>query len=127
MEAILGTFPTIGAIAVICFLVGQALKTTPIATKYIPVIVALLGGVLGVLGFMTGVSELQNMDIFEAIATGICSGLVSSGAYSLTKNVSGAYPENSLSKSEQNALAAAAAATVAATVEAETTETKTEE
>lgn len=120
MEAILGTFPTIGAIAVICFFVGQALKTTPIATKYIPVIVALLGGVLGVLGVMTGVSELQDMNIFEAIATGICSGLVASGAYSLTKNVSGAYPENSLSKSEQNALAAAAAV-------AATTETKTEE
>lgn len=118
MEAILGTFPTIGAIAVICFVIGQALKTTPIATKYIPVIVAVLGGILGVVGAITGVSELQDMDIFSAIATGVCSGLVASGAYSLTKNVSGAYPENELSKSEQNALAAGMVATV---------ETKTEE
>lgn len=110
MEAILGTFPTIGAIAVICFLVGQALKTTPLATKYIPVIVALLGGVLGIVGSITGISELADMDMFQAIATGICSGLVASGAYSLTKNMSGGYPDNDLPKSEQKAIVASAKA-----------------
>lgn len=101
MESIFAMFPTVGAIAVICFLVGQTVKTTSIPTKFVPVIVAIVGAVLGLVGHFIGVLELANVGIFDAVATGIVSGLVSSGAFSLVKNITGAYPENDYAKSEQ--------------------------
>lgn len=104
MNEIFTMFPTVGCLAVICFIIGQLIKLTPLATKYVPVIVAIAGGILGVVGQMAGVAELANMGIFDAIATGICTGLVASGGYSLVKNLTGAYPENELSKKEQNEL-----------------------
>lgn len=94
-------FPTVAALVVICFVIGQLLKQTPIATKWVPVIVAIAGGVLGVIGQVTGMAAFADMELFDAIATGICSGLTASGAYSLAKNVAGHYPENELSKKEQ--------------------------
>lgn len=104
METIFAMFPTIGAIAVICFLLGEALKLTTLPTKTVPVLVALAGGVLGVAGHFGGVLDLVNITLMDAIATGIVSGLVASGGYSLVKNLAGAYPENDLSKTEQKQL-----------------------
>lgn len=101
MSEIFAMFPTIGAIAVICFAIGQALKTTKLPTKYVPVIVAILGGGLGVAGHYIGVLELANVGLLDSIASGIVSGLVSSGAFSLVKNITGAYPDNEYSKAEQ--------------------------
>ena len=94
-------FPTIGCIAVICFIVCQIVKLTPLATKWVPIISAVVGGVLGVIGQMTGVAELAGLQIFDAIATGICSGLVASGAYSLVSNTKGDNPQNEFSAKEQ--------------------------
>ena len=93
MTEIFNTFPTIGCIAVICFVFGEIVKLTPVPNSWTPVIVAIFGGVLGVIGQMTGVMMLQDLTILDAIATGICSGLVASGAFSLFKNISGAYDE----------------------------------
>lgn len=104
METIFAMFPTIGAIAVICFVIGQGLKLTSLPTKFVPVLVAIAGAVLGVAGHFGGILELANVTIFDAIASGIVSGLVASGGYSLVKNLAGAYPENELSKKEQQAL-----------------------
>ena len=94
-------FPTIGCIAVICFIVCQIVKLTPLATKWVPIISAVVGGVLGVVGQMTGIAELADLQIFDAIATGISSGLVASGAYSLVSNASGNNPQNEFSAKEQ--------------------------
>lgn len=101
MEQIMQMFPTIGCIAVICFIVCQIVKLTPLATKWVPIISAVVGGVLGVIGQMTGVAELAGLQIFDAIATGICSGLVASGAYSLVSNAKGDNPQNEFSAKEQ--------------------------
>jgi len=91
MTELFSTFPTIGCIAVLCFIFAETIKLTPLNNKWIPVCVAMLGGILGCLGQITGIMELQNMTILDAIATGVCSGLVSTGAFSLFKNISGAY------------------------------------
>lgn len=101
MENIFAMFPTIGCIAVICFVVCQIVKMTPLATKWVPIISAVVGGVLGVAGMYLGVADLANVQLFDAIATGIASGLVASGGYSLVANASGKYPMNELSKKEQ--------------------------
>ena len=91
MTELFTTFPTIGCIAVICFVFAEIVKLTPLNNKWIPAVVAVLGGVLGWIGQITGILELQNMTILDAIATGVCSGLVATGAFSLFKNISGAY------------------------------------
>lgn len=101
MEQIMQMFPTIGCIAVICFIVCQVVKMTSLATKWVPIISAVVGGVLGVVGQMTGIAELADLQIFDAIATGISSGLVASGAYSLVSNASGNNPRNEFSAKEQ--------------------------
>lgn len=101
MEQIMQMFPTIGCIAVICFIVCQVVKMTSLATKWVPIISAVVGGVLGVVGQMTGIAELADLQIFDAIATGICSGLVASGAYSLVSNAKGNNPQNEFSAKEQ--------------------------
>lgn len=104
MEPIFAMFPTIGAIAVICFLLGEGLKLTNIPTKAVPELVAIFGAILGAVGHFGGVLELVNLSLLDAIATGIVSGLVATGGYSMMKNMTGAYPENDLSKEEQRAL-----------------------
>lgn len=101
MEPVFAMFPTIGAIAVICFLIGEGLKLTSMPTKAVPEIVAIAGAILGVIGHSCGILELASLNILDAMATGIVSGLVASGGYSLAKNVTGAYPENDLSKADQ--------------------------
>lgn len=116
MENIFQMFPTIGCIAVICFVLCEFVKQFSIATKWVPVISAVAGGALGFAGMKLGIAELADVTIMDAIATGICSGLVACGGYSFVKNVSGAIPSNELSKKEQKALEfeAAVAAEVAA-------------
>lgn len=104
MDNIFTMFPTIGCIAVICFLACQAVKLTSLPTKFVPVISAVVGAILGVVGQVLGIAELANVSILDAIATGICSGLVASGGYSLAKNLAGDYPSNELSSKEQKDL-----------------------
>lgn len=104
MDLIFNAFPTIGCIAVICYLIGETVKCTPLPTKFIPIIVSVCGAILGCIGKLTGMVELVDMGYLEVIATGICSGLAASGAYSLYKNLTNTYPDNNLSKAEQNLL-----------------------
>lgn len=88
-------FATVGSIAVICMIIGQVCKMfNGLPTKFIPVIVAISGGVLGVLGYRLGVPELTDLNLFDAIATGIVSGIASSGAFSLYKNLTNQYEGN---------------------------------
>lgn len=88
----LSAFPQIASIAVICFIVGQALKTIDrLPTKYIPGIMPLLGIALAIFGHFTGYESLANEHILDCIATGIISGFGSSGIYSAYQNLRGNY------------------------------------
>lgn len=70
----------VGAIVVICYLIGMGIKVSPLDNKYIPVIVGVCGGILGVVAFLTGMPDFPAADVLTAIAVGIVSGLAATGA-----------------------------------------------
>ena len=74
------------AITVICYLIGMVAKASPLEDKWIPCIVGVLGGVLGVAG-MYLMPDFPAKDILNAIAIGIVSGLASTGAHQLGKQL----------------------------------------
>lgn len=76
---------TVLAIVVITYLVGLAAKTIPtIKDNYIPVIVGVSGGILGVVG-MYVMTDFPANDVLNAIAIGIVSGLASTGVNQVWK------------------------------------------
>jgi hypothetical protein len=75
---------TVVAIVVICYLIGMAVKVSPVKDEYIPVIVGVCGGILGVVG-MYVMPDFPAQDILNAIAVGITSGLASTGANQIYK------------------------------------------
>ena len=77
---------TVLAIVVICYLIGMGIKVSAINDKYIPVIVGVCGGILGVIG-MYVMPDFPAQDILNAIAVGITSGLASTGADQIYKQV----------------------------------------
>lgn len=76
----------IPVIAIICFLVGEAVKLTPINKDWIPVICGVVGGILGVVA-MKVMPEFPVHDVLTAIAVGIVSGWSSVGIYETWKNI----------------------------------------
>lgn len=79
---------TVLAIVVITYLVGIAVKAIPaIKDNYIPVIVGVCGGILGVIG-MYVMPDFPATDILNAIAVGIVSGLASTGVNQVYKQIS---------------------------------------
>ena len=74
------------AITVICYLIGMIAKASPIEDKWIPCIVGVLGGILGVVG-MYMMPDFPAKDILNAIAIGIVSGLASTGAHQIGKQL----------------------------------------
>lgn len=75
------------AIVVICYLVGLGAKTVDgIKDNYIPVIVGVVGGILGAVG-MYVIPDFPATDIMTAIAVGIVSGLASTGVNQIYKQV----------------------------------------
>lgn len=74
------------AITVICYLVGMIAKAAPIEDKWIPCIVGVLGGILGVVGMFL-MPDFPAKDILNAVAIGIVSGLASTGAHQLGKQL----------------------------------------
>lgn len=78
---------TVLAIVVITYLVGLAAKTIPtIKDNYIPVIVGVSGGILGVVG-MYVMPDFPANDVLNAIAIGIVSGLASTGVNQAYKQI----------------------------------------
>lgn len=71
---------TVTAITVICGLIGQAVKVSPLDNKYIPVIVGACGCVLGMIGQLF-ISGFPGDSLLSAAAIGIASGLASTGAH----------------------------------------------
>lgn len=78
---------TVLAIVVITYLIGAAAKLIPhIKDEYIPVIVGVAGGALGVAG-MYLMPDFPAQDIMNAIAIGIVSGLSSTGVNQVYKQI----------------------------------------
>lgn len=78
---------TVSCITVISYLIGMACKAIDrIPDKFIPVIVGIAGGILGVVGLYT-VIDYPAVDILNAIAVGIASGLASTGVNQIVKQL----------------------------------------
>lgn len=78
---------TVLAIVVICYLVGILSKQLPkVKDEMIPVIVGVVGGILGVVG-MYVMPEFPANDVLNAIAVGIVSGLASTGVNQVYKQL----------------------------------------
>ena len=78
---------TVVAIVVITYLIGLAAKAIPwVKDNFIPIIVGVTGGILGVVG-MYVIPDFPANDILNAIAVGIVSGLSSTGVNQIYKQV----------------------------------------
>lgn len=78
---------TVVAIVVITYLIGLAAKAIPwVKDNFIPIIVGVTGGILGVVG-MYVIPDFPATDVLNAIAVGIVSGLSSTGVNQIYKQV----------------------------------------
>lgn len=74
-------------ITVIAYLVGMGWKAADtLDDKYIPVVCGVIGAVLGIVAMMT-MPEFPAKDVINAIAIGIVSGLASTGANQVHKQL----------------------------------------
>lgn len=73
-------------ITVICYLVGMIAKSSAVDNKWIPVIVGVAGAALGAAG-MYVIPDFPASDIINAISVGIVSGLASTGADQIVKQM----------------------------------------
>ena len=69
---------SVAAITVICYLIGLVVKASGLDNKYIPAIVGVCGGVLGV-------ADFPATDPLTAVAVGIVSGLAATGVNQMVK------------------------------------------
>lgn len=78
---------TVMAIVVITYLLGLGCKASKtISDDWIPVIVGVVGGILGAFG-MKVMPDFPATDIMNAIAVGIVSGLASTGVHQAYKQL----------------------------------------
>lgn len=78
---------SVAAITVIAYLVGLAVKNVPsIDDKWIPVICAAVGGVLGAVG-MHIMPDFPATEYITAVAVGIVSGLAATGINQAVKQL----------------------------------------
>lgn len=83
----ISTMGTVLAIVVITYLIGMLAKAiVAIKDEWIPVIVGVTGGILGVIG-MHVIPEFPAQDWMNAIAVGIVSGLASTGVNQIGKQL----------------------------------------
>ena len=79
---------TVVAITVITYLIGMGCKAwEKLDNKFIPVICGFVGAILGVVAMKT-MPDFPAKDILNAIAIGIVSGLASTGANQVKKQLS---------------------------------------
>lgn len=78
----------VAAITVICYLVAQIVKATPLDNKWLPVLCGLMGGVLGVAALYISLPDFPATDPLTAAAVGIVSGLAATGANQISKQLS---------------------------------------
>ena len=79
------TFGTCVAIVAICYVVGMACKAAQkIPDEWIPVIMAVVGGILGAVG-MNIMPDFPAADYINAVAVGAVSGLAATGVNQVYK------------------------------------------
>ena len=78
----------VAGISVICWLIGQIVKATGIDNKWIPCIVGVVGGMLGVAGLYI-IPDYPAQELITAIAGGIVSGMAATGADQIGKQLGG--------------------------------------
>lgn len=79
---------SVAAITVICFLVCELVKVTPLNKKWLPVISGTCGAILGVAALYV-MPDYPAPDIITAAAVGIVSGLAATGINQVYKQLSG--------------------------------------
>lgn len=79
----------VAAITVICYLIGEIVKASGLDNKYIPCIVGIAGGVLGIAGMFI-MPDFPAGDYITAVAVGIVSGLAATGVNQVMKQIGGA-------------------------------------
>ena len=76
----------VAAITVICYLVCWIVKVSGLDNKWIPVIVGVCGGILGVVGMLV-MTDFPAADPLTAAAVGIVSGLAATGVDQISKQM----------------------------------------
>lgn len=77
---------SVAAITVIVYIVGMLVKASPLADKWIPSICGVVGGALGIASMFI-MPEFPAQDVISAFAVGIVSGLASTGADQMVKQI----------------------------------------
>lgn len=81
----ISTLGTVVAIVAICYVIGLGCKAyEKLPDKWIPVIMAVCGGVLGVAGLYV-IPDFPAQDIINAVAVGMASGLAATGVNQVYK------------------------------------------
>ena len=83
-----GDIGTCTAITIICFLIGMAVKASPLDNKWVPIIVGAAGGIIGALALWL-MPGFPAKDIISAIGVGVLSGLAAVGVHQIGKQLSG--------------------------------------
>lgn len=76
----------VAAITVICLLIGQGVKVSPLNSAYIPIICGVAGGILGVAAMFI-MPDFPATDYITAAAVGIVSGLAATGINQAVKQM----------------------------------------
>ena len=77
---------SVAGITVICYLLGQIVKATDLPGKWIPCIVGVFGGLLGIAGLYV-MADFPASEPITAVAVGIVSGLASTGIHQAVKQL----------------------------------------
>ena len=77
---------SVAGITVICYLLGQIVKATGLPGKWIPCIVGVFGGLLGIAGLYV-IADFPAAEPITAVAVGIVSGLASTGIHQAVKQL----------------------------------------
>lgn len=78
---------SVAVITVICYLVGEIVKAAALDNKWIPVVVGVAGGILGVVALLISVPDFPAADPMTSVAVGIVSGLAATGVNQITKQL----------------------------------------
>lgn len=84
---------SVATITILCYVVGMLVKATKLDDRFIPVICAIIGIILGLLAFLTKIPDFPASDWLTACAIGASSGLASTGTNQVYKQIKGKVEE----------------------------------